>query len=286
MLNMIIVLIAWEAISVVYFSLLYKTDYCQYTFQDIISYFLGAIRWVLPTGHFWFIIALISVYIIFPILKMAYDTEEGKKILLCIVGFIILLRFIPNEANYIQQYVVQNVNSDYVFIEFSKLYEYLPFGNYSFALVYFIMGGILHDRFYVKRNQHKTNKIISVLMMLIGWVYVYIMKGITTGFGGGEFTNLGNGYACIGTLLLSIGLFTLFVDYQGDENRLVTLISDNSLGIYYVHCLYLEAISLYIYPLISSRGVIVNLLKAVIVLALSTLTSLILKKIPLLKKIV
>lgn len=286
MFSMVMILIIWEIISLIYFSILYKTNYQSYSIQDLVSYIFGCIRWVLPTGHFWFIIALTSIYILFPLLKIVYDTKDGKRILLYVVAFIILLDFIPNDINYIQNYILRNINENYILIEVSKLKDYLPFGTYSNVLVYFILGGILHNHFYIQNNRIKYNRLISILMILAGWIYIYIMKGITTGFLGDNFTSLGNGYSCIGTVLLSTGVFLFFINYAKQENRIISTISDNTLGIYYIHCLYLSIVSVYIYPLIDSRGVIINFLKAIIILTLSLVTTIIMKKIPFLKKIV
>lgn len=64
--KMLAVLLAWETISLVYFSVLYGRNMSGFTWQDILSYFFGCIRWELPTGHFWFVAACISIYILFP----------------------------------------------------------------------------------------------------------------------------------------------------------------------------------------------------------------------------
>lgn len=86
--NMILVLLAWEIISAIYFTIMYRKDYMNYNVQDIISYLIGGVRWELPTGHFWFIIALISIYILFPLLKIVYDNPiSGKQILLWHRGY-------------------------------------------------------------------------------------------------------------------------------------------------------------------------------------------------------
>lgn len=139
MIKMLIGLLFWEIVSLVYFVILYGRNFKEFYVSDIISYLFGCIRWVLPTGHFWFVISLISIYILFPMIKSLYDMPDGKKRLLQIIILIVLLEFIPNDIDRIQNYILQK--SEYPAIEFSMLDAYLPFGKYGFAFVYFVWGG-------------------------------------------------------------------------------------------------------------------------------------------------
>lgn len=212
----------------------------------------------------------------------------GVKILLQMVMLIVLFEFIPNDIDLIQKYIMQK-NPGYVAIDFSILNTYLPFGEYGYALVYFLLGGVLHFYIYEKSCMkdivHK--RIIAVSLILTGWIYDYVMKGITTGFHGDNFTNLPNGYACCGTLLMAVGVYLWFIlDQDRKESKVVSIISENTLGIYYTHCLFLAVISYRVYPLIKERGIVINFIKAIVVLFLSLCTTVLIKKIPFLKKVV
>lgn len=289
--NMLIVLFFWEIISLIYFAALYDRNFQNFSIKDIISYFFGCIRWELPTGHFWFVIALVSIYLLFLIIKPFYDMPGGKKTLLQIILLIVLLDFIPNDIDHIQNYMMQK-NSEHIAIEFSMLDAYLPFGKYGYAFVYFAWGGLVHNCFYVENRlkdsrYRKLVRRFAVFLIFVGWIYIYVMKGLATGFYGENFTNLPNGYACCGTLLLATGVYLSFLlNENGKEIKAINIISDNTLGIYYIHCLFLAFISYRLYPLIEERGIIINFIKALIVLFLSLGTTILIKKIPLLKKLV
>ena len=286
-----LVLLVWEAISLIYFSFLYKRNMSEYALFDVFSYFLGDLRWGLPTGHFWFIRALISIYIIFPLLKKCFD--ENPKLLLILIGAIIIGKFIPSDFNHVQVFLLRK-NKNYVYFNLYVMTEYVPFGKYMEHLVYFLLGGFLHKLFYIeKRNivsyQDIVIKTASVLGILYGGGYIYILKGISTGFKGNKFTQFGNGFASLGTLLLSISCFMLALSFCYKENflmKVTQVVSKNTLGIFYIHCILLSATSYYLHPFIPCRGVHINGIKALIVLFLSLFITLIIRRIPLIKRIV
>lgn len=175
MLHIFIVLFVWELISLIFFSVLYNKKMFTYKTADLISYFLGDIRWVLPTGHFWYIRALLSIYLLFPILKKCFDEAPRLLVIICIS--ILLGRFIPCELSHIQDYLLRK-DSNYIYISLNKITEYLPFGSYSEHLVYFILGGFLHKFFYLKHttilHNNFLNRIMYVLFICIGGgVYLF-----------------------------------------------------------------------------------------------------------------
>lgn len=279
-------LLIWELISLVYFSVLYSREWWNYCIEDIVSYYMGAIRWTLPTGHFWFIIALLSIYIILPIIKIAYD--NNIKVLEFMTLGIVLLYYLPNDINLIQVFL-NNKICNYVWIDFSMIQRYVPFNEYGGMLVYFICGAILHQKICNDKINKKSYKKVGIILGIVGWIYIYILKGLTTGFAGENYTALGNGYCCIGTLLLSMGCYIFIATLEIRKTILIKLsriVGDNTLGIFYIHCLILGMVSYYIYPFIPQRGILVNSIKAFLVLFISLFITLLIKKIPIIKGIV
>ena len=126
--------------------------------------------------------------------------------------------------------------------------------------------------------------------IIAGGTWIYFLKGITTGFDGREYTNLYYGYFSIGTLVMSGCMFLLVYDIASrikkiEIKRIVRVVSENTLGIYYIHCLLLGAVSYYIYPYIQIGCVLTNILKAIIVVVMCLGISFVLKHIPIVRRI-
>ena len=272
MLSLAIGLVCWEVISIFYFANLYHLDLNTIKINDAISYMLGGIRWTMPTGHFWFIITLLAIYSIFPILKMVFDNEKyGRKFLLFFVGYSLVFNFLVNDLNTLQL-LFSKLIGNFTPVEWSLLNKYSILSNdrIYYSLTLFIIGGLLHKYLYVDKKVIKNQKLVGVFFILLGWCLLYISKGIHTGFTGSDFTNLPGAYGRICAVILGIGWFLSFVNVRDFKLKIIEVISKNTLGIFYLHCLFLGAISYYLYPYIYPCC-LSNVIKSIIVLFLSLL---------------
>lgn len=141
--SLIIVLLILGIISLLVFFRIYKFNYSIINITDLCSYLLGNYKFSIPTGHFWFIIALVSLYIIFPLLKICYDSTYSKPIMSFIIISILILHFIPSDLVTLQFYLSHSLKIPNV--DIAILSDYSPFGKYGYVIVYFLLGGILHD---------------------------------------------------------------------------------------------------------------------------------------------
>ena len=145
---------------------------------------------------------------------------------------------------------------------------------------------------YAQKRYSSNPFVVAALVggIIAGGTWIYFLKGITTGFDGSEYTNLYYGYFSIGTMVMSGCMFLLVYDITSKDSKyeirnIIRVVSDNTLGIYYIHCLLLGAVSYYIYPYIQVGCILTNVLKAIIVVIICLGITLILKHIPMVGRI-
>ena len=283
------VLLLWELIHIIFFMNLYNFDYSTLTIGDSISYFLGKYSWNMPTGHFWFIRTCIALYIIFPIIKLVFDNKKySSKILIWFITSIIIFNFLPNDFNTLQNFSANLLNLNFAKIDFSMLNRYSPINSDCtyHAIVFFILGGLLHREFYLENKTIKNGVYLEIGLILLGWLLLYLIKGIESDFTGYKFIEF-QPYGRIAAIALGTGFFLLLKRTNKFKNKIVENISKNTLGIFYLHCLFLAALSKFYYPNISIEyyGVFLNTIKALIILFLCLGLTLFCKKMPYIKNL-
>ena len=278
-----IVNIVWRIIYLIISTEILHSDIDFEAKSQIFKYIFcfGDIKGV-NTGHLYFITALISCYLIFPVLYQSYKTKEGKKCLFifCVILFVLIYGI--NAINFITSILLENNKLD-----LSGLKSIIPFNEYSQYLLFFIIGGFL-DCYKEKIQGCKYIKIITgilIIISLVGLAMIRYNKTKTFQWNGELLTN---GYGRMCTFIMSISVFVFF---QGIniENRIVKKVVDiigyNTLSIFYMHIPILSILSQYVFKYITFRGVWVNILKTIIVIAIIELITIVLKRIPIIKKI-
>lgn len=127
-------------------ALFIPIDGATYSIKEFVSaWFLLKVH---VSNHLWFLQALISVYLLFPVIKAVYDLEDNKLTLkiLCFVVFIfsfgsLFLHTILNVAETVLGFNYINSNS------FNFFPGLNPFNQYAYTYIYFILGGILSAQF-------------------------------------------------------------------------------------------------------------------------------------------
>ena len=97
-----------------------------------------------------------------------------------------------------------------------------------------------------------------------------------------------NGYNRISTLIMSVGLYLCFDFYCDIKLGLGKLIGQSTMGIYYMHYIILAVFDKYLYHGIGIEyySTIANSLKTIIITFICIVLTIIIKKIPFIKKMV
>lgn len=229
----------------------------------------------LYTSELWFLQYLIPLYIIYPLLHNAY--HHNKKlydiIFYLVAFFTVGCQFIPLLANLLENRIRAQI--------LMNLYAYLGrssfLGPNAFHVFYFMLGGELqyHYQSIIKK------KYLLAGLGLFGWFLC---------FGYGILACKINGYLITehftNTLMMAmmvVGIFAYIVSIkpQGIIRKAVMEIGSNTLGIFVIHTLVIRIVRIFV-PI----GLPYNFLSVLLVLLISYLLTVILKKLPVLRELV
>lgn len=283
------ILICWRFITVL--SLLFKFENVDYKLTDFINLLFISHFPNIPLNHLWFMDALLSIYIIFPVLKFIYDSDNGNKIYQYMIGTLIIFSVVPYTfqivTNIIEYKYSKTINLFYLFNNTN------PFGTYAYSLLYFSIGGILGKLLNDKKLQ--LNIFVCIVIFVISWFLLAFWGAMYTKINGNYYDAVFGGYPTLMTLFMSICFFVLVSKIATSNSfmhKSVSIISANTLGIYYIHWivgyLLLSNIKNLLSPLFVHGYfdyVIQNVVKTIILVLISLLITLMIKKTPLLRKL-
>lgn len=231
------------------------------------------------TGPLWFLQNLIMLYLIFPVLKIVHD--NCKKIynyLFIVVAFFTVgMNFLLNVITILQNITNFDIKNFYVFLE-----RYNPISNGSF-IFFFMLGGYIFENKGIL--QIKKYRVIPISIGILSILSAFGM-GVIISKTSGKVVSGGFNYSTIFMMGIIIALFSIFCNYENKNyihNKLIMDLGKNSLGIYLVHKVIIAIMNEY---LITEGIIIGKIFQPFIVLIFSYIIVKIIKKIPMLHKIV
>ncbi len=280
--KLIILTVIWRLITVASLLILVPEERCGYTFQEFGREVLKADQGYI--SHLWFMGALVCIYICFPLLKSTFD--KNRKIFLYFLCVCALLTFGNKAANMFISFIeflftgrisgAENINCFNMFNPFREMSGY--------TLVYFSVGGLL-GQLHIDRQKEIMRKysctavfaIIASTLLLAGWG---IFRSAATG---SLWDIVWNGYDTFFTFVNVLALYLLSLNYRtGVGSKVagfVRMVSENTLGIYFLHVIILYPTAIYVKDCIWFENVAMNFVYALVVMAISALPAFLLKKI-------
>lgn len=239
-------------------------------------------------GHFWFMQTLLAIYVVSPLIYFTLKQgKNGRNILLFVITAIFITTYAVNTGNTAIHLLHEKFGTSDVTI--NSLSSFSPFGYGNTMLMIFMLGAVIYsEREAVQKFFGNKLKYILLILFPIFWGLMLFSRNITGGTWKWNGMIYDKGYDRIPTLLASVSLFLIFMLFEEQRikltfvEKIVTAISTNTLGIYYIHWIVGEYVSdFFPVPSLSS-----NFLKTIIVLTISLILSMIISKIPILKKMV
>lgn len=185
--------------------------------------------------HLWFLVAIIGLYMLYPIFLALKQYENGKYI-----GYYCILFFIFS----VLYHTLQTIN-------FQGILEYIPtiFSNFNYELVgysgYFLTG------YYLSKMDCSKNKMklfIALILVFIVTIFISYNYAITYG----EINPKYSHYFFISTYLEAIIIFLIFnsIKFQFGEkiNRIIVEMSNLTVYVYLIHPFIMDCFFRY-YPL-------------------------------------
>ena len=268
--KLIIFFIFWSAI----YDIIYNIIIPIFITHEPINILRVAGDFVKGHFHLWFIYMIIGMYLILPLLRL-WVRDENKKyveyfILLAIIFTFIIPQIISVGSNYgilfehIQS-ILDDINLKYV-------------GGFT---TYFILG------WYINNYDIKSTKLLYIMGIISAFTTI-IATGILSISTGKAIQMYGN--MTINVLLYTIMIFVLiknkFNNKNDHENKLISIISKNSLGIYAMHPVIIVIIS----TILVNNGIDIAIINIPITFILTFLISFIgtyiLSRTPILQKVV
>ncbi len=243
------------------------------------------------SNHLWFLFSLTSIYLLVPVVKVAFDSDD-KRVILWLLFLLFIFSFGNIFANWCLQ-VFQHSTGQGLQLEAGRIKGYSlfnaqginPFGGLYWGLVYFIVGGLLG------RYSQKVQKLIPTwglcLTFLIaalglsgyGTMVSYYLDGLV-------FDTVFDGFSSIPGMVMTLSMLLILQnmwDVRGKIGSIVASIGANTLGIYVLHMFILRILNPFYESLSISTFLPAHLGYAVIVLLLSWLLALGLKRMPIVR---
>ncbi len=285
-LTLIAVSTAWRGILLVA-SMLSPWYTVELSLSGVINYFLGVSLPGVAADHLWFIKALIALYVLFPLLKIAFD--NSRRVLLVFTAVIGGVCILSQSVSLIQTIVCQGLGREVEPINLWQLREYIPLK--SWHILYFVGGGFAHQYLYVEGHlPTRKQRWLGAGAVLLGMGILFTLSGLYMGFDGKVLEPFGKyaadgGYCTLSTLLMTGGLYVLLcgVELKNTVLRAVfRAVGRNTLTVFYTHFFLALPLSNHLLS-VGFVGIIPNLLKSLLLVTVGTVLGICLKKIPLLK---
>lgn len=274
--------IIWNFISLLGFLLLTEQSAPLKTFILDLFYLKMDV-----SNHLWFLQALLSVYLLYPVLKEVYEsTKEGLLYwLICILFFFSFGNLFLNSVINTIEYVI-HVN--YLKQDELNLFPFInPFGNYYFCLFYFLIGGLLTKERFTYLYKIPAWALTVIFFLSLGLLFTY---GVLMTLSDEKlYDTVWYGYYSVMTLCMSVSIYLLFSGLAYKSNALnywLTTIGSNTLGIYFIHRFFGWLLTRLVinYSIPTNLGI--SLFFVALLVGSSLVIVLLLKKLPLLKRLV
>lgn len=162
-----------------------------------------------------------------------------------------------------------------------------PFGNYFYAFLYFLAGGLISNR--MSNNKLNISSRLLLIIFLVALVLLFLYGILMTVSNHVLYDTVWDGYYSLMTLTLATSTFLFLskISYKNEIiNRVLVMVGSNTLGIFLVHQ-FAGALTIpYFRSLPQSSSLIFNLLYGFCVVLGSLLIVIVVKQLPLLKKLI
>lgn len=282
----------WRAVYLLFALWRGMLEYSSLKIVNVILYFMGNSMKGVPAGPLWFLRAMFACYLIFPILKCAYDSDKMRKYLKLMLAAMVILVMVRQELLLLQEGMAARgwIENEY---SLSFLTKYNPVREW--AVWYFVLGGFLHEQFYKEERQVSIGKLLLCgIVFLAGSFWMFIVKGLISGFSG----TLYNDYSkygidgCYQSLALAVTVVSLFLlvlqmpFHNPAGNRLWKLIGRNTMIIYFVHYMCAYLLKDYIPYFQTHVGIVTNAEKALLLTGVGLVFGAFGKKIPIVRHMI
>lgn len=285
-LKFIILALVWYVITL---GILVLDDYQNLATDGLIAT-LASVK--SGANHLWYLGALVCIYLFFPLLKVCYDKNRQVFLYFVLICFIFTFgNTLLNEGLTLLSPLFSDTPTLYHEVNFFKIFN--PFrGILGYTFVYFCLGGLVNYYYekIIEVSPRKRN-VIAIISILIGYIGNFCIGLMYSDKLGNIWDIVYNGYDTIFTLITTLGIFLLCLNLKTEHKFFIT-VSTSTLGIYLIHMLIILLTKAWFFDFLETArpiGIMHHLASigyGVIIFILSLGITLIIKRIPLLKRLV
>lgn len=246
--SMFALLIVWRAIHVLIYEHILGSQHLGAA--NYISVLLGNTNISdYPLGHFWFLEALIAIYIIVPLIKAAFDQEDRRPLYLILVSAFILSFGLDTLKSIVS--ICCKTDGDAIVESLSRLNELNIFSKYGYLLIYFVAGGLLEERRRADSSKNNCREHTTLLCIIACCISALITATFhelqyLSKIAGPFATQYG--YWLPSTLVFVIAAMFLFTEIgnriqTNTAKNILFLFGSNTLGVYLMHMFGLLAVA-------------------------------------------
>lgn len=290
----IVITFIWGALS------LFVLMYIKGEMLDIFQFLFGLWKWKLGwINHLWFMGSLVCIYIVFPLIKNAFDNNRkifNYFLIFCMIVVFgsSILNMVATVTNTLVPKSFGKISIEYVSRNWLNIFN--PLGGlkaHSFA--FFMLGCFFGGNKEKISEKVKKCKFINpfTLMLIFAFsTFLYAFWGYSSAhIIGKQWDVVWNGYDSIFTLINIVTVYFLFEYYKGSKKNplsyVVRAVSQNTLGIYFMHPLLLEILRVKgVIDLPFMQNYFANIIYVLVVVLICTAVSAVLRKIPIIKNLV
>lgn len=233
--NILKMIISYFCWSLIYVLWTYRKDFFSKPITPMIVAFIQG------HYHMWYIPMVIGLYMITPIVKEIVKNSHITKYYLLISFFACIL--IPSCKDIFKVYIdsfpkVETINAIYSAI--NKLWNNFYFNFLTGFVFYFVLGHYLNQT-EIKLKHKRLSYFLGLLSVLFTIFYsLFIARIRQTPYGY-------YGYFAISTMVFTVAIFLFIKDLMAkhpfSHTQFLKVLSNDTLGIYYIHVLILEIIT-------------------------------------------
>lgn len=235
--------------------------------------------------YFWFLEALLCLYILFPVLKASYDYNKNSFVFFVVACAVLSFGFVlGNQLLSLIGTVIHHPlgNLDYQLFNGFNMFN----THYGYSFVYFCVGGLIvsYENKILSIPRMKRN-VVSVIGLAVSCTLLFLVGVYYTNNNGELWDAVWNGYDTVFTFANVIFIYVLSLSFS-KNNAFIKSISCNTLGIYLIHPLIIRSTGKWV----NAQPVFCNypscFIFAIGVLCVSLLICIGLRKIPFLKNLI
>ncbi len=191
-------------------------------------------------NRFWFIGALICVYIFFPALKVLFDYDEKSFLLL--TGILFITTFGVNLVNIGLGFENAQISVFPDKFNYPMIDMFIPIKKWGHSFVYFCVGGLAYRyESVILQKKAKIRNRIAIISIVISCLILFFVGVLYSKIVVGSLWDIVyKGYDTIPTFINTIALYMLSLNIA-TPNFMIEIISMDTIWIYMLHTLIIIA---------------------------------------------